>query len=368
MIRVEFFHDVLCGWCYALSPRVRRLVEEHPDVVVEHRCFALAPTPDAIVAIFGSKEAGKAEIPEHWRAANRNDDQHRIRAGLMATRPFDYPWSMPGLKACKAAEVQGGHAAHGDMFDRVQRAHLTECRNIADFDVLRECAKDVGLDVSGGNGTTTARRCRSWWSATWLGRGSTGSRGSPPWWRKAGAPSWEPSRTTGWCAGWRRCAPVRDAWVDLLQGGGPRYLVLATYRRNGQEVRTPVWCAVMDGKLVVRTGSRTGKAKRIRAQPRVRVAVSDARGRPLGPWKDATARRLSDPELCRRAEEALATKYRIAFRLVSLLNRLGRRRLGAPVYYELHLVSADVWRWEAEAAPVCDWTTGRCGPPEEVRP
>jgi putative protein-disulfide isomerase len=148
VIRVEFFHDVLCAWCYALSPRVRRLVEEHPDVVVEHRCFALAPTPDAIVAIFGSKEAGKAEILEHWRAANRNDDQHRIRADLMATRPFDYPWSMPGLKACKAAEVQGGHPAHGDMFDRVQRAHLTECRNIADFDVLRECAKDVGLDVS----------------------------------------------------------------------------------------------------------------------------------------------------------------------------------------------------------------------------
>ena len=76
MIRVEFFHDVLCGWCYALSPRVRRLVEEHPDVVVEHRCFALAPTPDAIVAIFGSKEAGKAEMRGRSGAHHR---QHRPR-------------------------------------------------------------------------------------------------------------------------------------------------------------------------------------------------------------------------------------------------------------------------------------------------
>jgi len=145
---LEFFHDVLCAWCYALSPRVRRLVAQFPDVTVEHRCFALAPTPDAIVAIFGSKEAGKREILEHWRAANRNDDQHRIQADLMATRTFDYPWSMPGLRACKAAELQGGAQAHWDLFDRIQRAHLTECLNIADDEVLRKCAADVGLDVN----------------------------------------------------------------------------------------------------------------------------------------------------------------------------------------------------------------------------
>ncbi len=49
---------------------------------------------------------------------------------------------MPGLPACKAAEFQGGQPAHWEMFDRVQRAHLT-----ADFEVLRACAADVGLDV-----------------------------------------------------------------------------------------------------------------------------------------------------------------------------------------------------------------------------
>ncbi len=114
---------------------------------MEHRCFALAPTPRAIAAIFGSPEAGKREILTHWRAANANDDEHRINADLMATRPFEYPWSMPGLRACKAAEIQGGPAAHWAMFDRVQRAHLTECRNIADDEVLRACAADAGLDV-----------------------------------------------------------------------------------------------------------------------------------------------------------------------------------------------------------------------------
>lgn len=54
---------------------------------------------------------------------------------------------MPGLLACKAAEFQDGQAAHWDMFDRVQRAHAVEALNIADEEVLRRCAADVGLDL-----------------------------------------------------------------------------------------------------------------------------------------------------------------------------------------------------------------------------
>jgi predicted DsbA family dithiol-disulfide isomerase len=146
-IQIEFFHDVLCAWCFAISPRVRRLAQENPDVEIIHRSFALAPNPDAIVQIFGSKKNGKREILNHWRMANENDDEHRINADLMEQREFDYPYSIPGLLSCKAAELQGGQEAHWKMFDRIQRAHLVECLNIGDFNVLKKCAEDVGLDV-----------------------------------------------------------------------------------------------------------------------------------------------------------------------------------------------------------------------------
>jgi predicted DsbA family dithiol-disulfide isomerase len=33
------------------------------------------------------------------------------------------------------------------MFDRIQKAHLTECKNIVEFDVLLECAKDIGINI-----------------------------------------------------------------------------------------------------------------------------------------------------------------------------------------------------------------------------
>ncbi len=146
-MEVEFFHDVLCAWAYAFSPRMRRVVEEFPEIHVIHRSFALAPEEDSISLMFGSKSAGKREILNHWRLANENDDEHRIRADLMEKRNFDYPYSMPGLMACKTAEHLRGQNAHWDYFDRVQRAHLSEARNIIDDEVLLDCAKDVGLDI-----------------------------------------------------------------------------------------------------------------------------------------------------------------------------------------------------------------------------
>lgn len=147
-VATEFFHDVLCAWCYCLSPRMRRIAAGFHDVEVTHRCFALAPDPKMIETIFGSRERGKWEILQHWKAANINDDEHRIDADKMASRDFDYPYSMPGLKACKAAEIQRGQQGHWDMFDRIQKAHLTECRNIADTEVLIGCAADIGLDTN----------------------------------------------------------------------------------------------------------------------------------------------------------------------------------------------------------------------------
>jgi predicted DsbA family dithiol-disulfide isomerase len=147
-IKIEFFHDVLCAWCYALSPRVDKLKEKYGDQIeIVHRSFALAPEPDSIAQMFGNKAEGKEEILGHWRAANQNDDEHRIHAEIMATKPFDYPYSTPGLLACKAAELQGGNAMHEKIFNRIQKAHMTDCDNINDFEVLKKCAAEVGLDV-----------------------------------------------------------------------------------------------------------------------------------------------------------------------------------------------------------------------------
>lgn len=90
---------------------------------------------------------------------------------------------------------------------------------------------------------------------------------------------------------------------SFAQFAGWRYLSLETYRKNGAAVRTPVWFAeapsAPDGdapKLYIYTIGNTDKVKRIRNNPRVKIAPCDMRGRITGDWTDAQAEILTGEE------------------------------------------------------------------------
>lgn len=57
-----------------------------------------------------------------------------------------------------------------------------------------------------------------------------------------------------------------------------QYINLETYRRNGQAMRTPVWFMQEGDTLFVRTIANSGKVKRARNFPDVRVAPCDQTG------------------------------------------------------------------------------------------
>ncbi|HJV57806.1 MAG TPA: PPOX class F420-dependent oxidoreductase [Methylomirabilota bacterium] len=96
---------------------------------------------------------------------------------------------------------------------------------------------------------------------------------------------------------------------DLAAFDRHRYMALATFRRSGAEVRTPVWFAAMDGKIYVFTAGESGKVKRLRRSSRARVAPSDVRGGVRGEWWDVAARLVTEPGLIERAHAALRAKY-----------------------------------------------------------
>jgi PPOX class probable F420-dependent enzyme len=89
---------------------------------------------------------------------------------------------------------------------------------------------------------------------------------------------------------------------------GRRYLSLASFRKNGQAVRTPLWFAEQEGKLYVMTHDDSWKYKRIRNNPRVLVAPCTARGHITGPDVEARARILQ-PEELPAARRTLQRKY-----------------------------------------------------------
>jgi uncharacterized protein len=122
---------------------------------------------------------------------------------------------------------------------------------------------------------------------------------------------------------------------DLATFDRQRYMVLATFRRTGAEVRTPVWFAAADGKLYLFTAGESGKVKRLRHSSRARVAASDMRGRVHGEWWDVAARIVTEPRVIERAHAALRAKYGWQVRLGDLFSRLtGRIRRRAWIEIE----------------------------------
>jgi len=90
-----------------------------------------------------------------------------------------------------------------------------------------------------------------------------------------------------------------------------KYVSLATFRKNGNPVLTPVWFGEQNGKLYVMTRPDSGKCKRLRNNPAVRVAPSNIRGKTKGPEFCGTARILPEQDWS-WARETVRRKYWMA--------------------------------------------------------
>ena len=97
-----------------------------------------------------------------------------------------------------------------------------------------------------------------------------------------------------------------------------QYISLETFKKDGTGVKTPVWCAGLDGKIVVLTVAASYKVKRVRRDPRARVAACDVRGNVRGPWASAECHVIDDPAHAERAHQALRAKYGWIMRLTDL--------------------------------------------------
>jgi len=89
------------------------------------------------------------------------------------------------------------------------------------------------------------------------------------------------------------------------------YVNLATLRKNGTEVKTPVWVAEVAGRYYVFSAGEAGKVKRIRANGRARLAACNFKGDVHSEWMDAQARLVdgSETQLIDAIYHSLRKKY-----------------------------------------------------------
>ena len=100
-----------------------------------------------------------------------------------------------------------------------------------------------------------------------------------------------------------------------------QYVNLETFRKNGTTVKTPVWAAPLDGKLVVFCDNESYKVKRIRNNPKLRAAACNMRGTVRGDWLQGTGRVIEDDAHIDRIEAALEAKYGLLMKITSFFKR-----------------------------------------------
>lgn len=110
---------------------------------------------------------------------------------------------------------------------------------------------------------------------------------------------------------WAGSFPYNKPMAIPLEIAGQKYISLTTFRKSGVAVQTPVWFGEDGGKLYVMSNHDAGKAKRIRNNPKVKVAPCTIRGKITGPEFDAVARILP-PEESPRGRAAVRRKYWLA--------------------------------------------------------
>ncbi|MDU9403135.1 DsbA family protein [Pseudomonas sp. zfem004] len=144
-LKIEFFHDVVCAWCFVLAPRLK-LLQEELNLDIQHRSFILQTSRAAMIERFGSMPEAKHTILGHWQSCAHAEDVKRINIEGMRQQGFEYPTGLLAGLACQAAKALEGNPGHERLFDRLQEAHLVHNRNIGDQATVLAVAAEAGFE------------------------------------------------------------------------------------------------------------------------------------------------------------------------------------------------------------------------------
>ena len=103
-----------------------------------------------------------------------------------------------------------------------------------------------------------------------------------------------------------------------------KYINLATQKKDGTFVNTPVWFTKdeqCDDYFIFSAG-QAGKVKRIRNFSSVKVAICDVRGNLQGEWISAQAELIDEEESKMKAYRQLHKKYGLTIKVFDFFSKL----------------------------------------------
>jgi predicted DsbA family dithiol-disulfide isomerase len=144
-LSMTFYSDVLCVWAYISQARVDEVRRRFSDrVAIDYRfCSVFGDTAHKIARGWADR-GGYEAFGAHVRDAVAPFGHVRVHDELwQRNRP---PSSSPAHLVLKATQRVGNDRTE-PLLREIRRAFFEECRNIADWNVLRSCIEAVNVPV-----------------------------------------------------------------------------------------------------------------------------------------------------------------------------------------------------------------------------
>ena len=122
--------------------------------------------------------------------------------------------------------------------------------------------------------------------------------------------------------------PAQRPAADLGAQFPGRYLSVTSFKRDGTGVATPVWFVSDGRRLFALTDLHSAKIRRIRRNPHVLIASCRADGKLRSEPVPARAEVLTGAPKLERVQKLLIERYKLSYRIVMLIYRVGRRLRG----------------------------------------
>lgn len=139
-MRLLYFADPMCSWCYGFGPQLRRLVAERPGCELRLVMGGLRPFNREPMS-----EAFRAMLHEHWdhvaRASGLPLDPGALRLEGFV---YDTEPACRGVVTARSIDESNAFAYYG----AVQEAFYRDARDVTSEDTLAAIAREAGYDES----------------------------------------------------------------------------------------------------------------------------------------------------------------------------------------------------------------------------
>jgi predicted DsbA family dithiol-disulfide isomerase len=151
-VRIEIWSDVVCPWCFIGKRRLERALASFPhadEVEIVYRSFQLDPAaprvPEHTVAEhlgakYGGGPAAGRQMVERTEAVAAEEGLLFRLAEAQRVNTVD------AHRLLHLALASGGPALQAELKEELLSAYFLHAENVADHDLLRRTAKQVGLE------------------------------------------------------------------------------------------------------------------------------------------------------------------------------------------------------------------------------